>query len=341
MERMRIALLAVLGLALVVIVGVKFLKLEFVFGVVIPYLAFVTFVLGIVLRVLDWARSPVPYRIPTTAGQQYSLPWIKPSKFDSPYNKFGVFVRMALEVLVFRSLFRNTKMQLREGGKLTYHWEKWLWLAALVFHYSFLIIFLRHLRFFADPVPSFIQWLERADTFFEMGLPGLLLTDVLLVAAATYLFIRRVVIPQMKYISLSSDYFVLFLILAIALTGITMRYLWRVDVTSIKQLTMGLATFKPVVPKNLSIWFYMHFFFVSILFAYFPFSKLVHMAGVFLSPTRNLPNNSRMVRHVNPWEYPVKVHTYEEYEDEFREKMVEAGIPVEKPLEGVEEEKAE
>ena len=69
---------------------------------------------------------------------------------------------------------------------------------------------------------------------------------------------------------------------------------------------------------------------MSVLFAYFPFSKLVHMGGIFLSPTRNLSNNNRIVRHINPWNYPVKTHTYEEYEDEFREKMVEAGLPVDK-----------
>ena len=76
--------------------------------------------------------------------------------------------------------------------------------------------------------------------------------------------------------------------------------------------------------------FYIHLFILCVLIAYFPFSKLMHLAGVFLSPTRNLSNNSRMVRHVNPWNYPVKVHTYEEYEDEFREAMIEAGLPVEK-----------
>jgi nitrate reductase gamma subunit len=67
-----------------------------------------------------------------------------------------------------------------------------------------------------------------------------------------------------------------------------------------------------------------------VLFAYFPFSKLMHLGGVFLSPTRNLPNDSREARHINPWNYPVKVHTYEAYEDDFREKMIEAGLPVEK-----------
>jgi len=67
-----------------------------------------------------------------------------------------------------------------------------------------------------------------------------------------------------------------------------------------------------------------------VLLAYFPFSKLMHAPGVFLSPTRNLANDSRAKRHINPWSYPVKVHTYEEYEDEFRDAMKEAGLPVEK-----------
>ena len=56
----------------------------------------------------------------------------------------------------------------------------------------------------------------------------------------------------------------------------------------------------------------------------------MHMGGVFLSPTRNLANNSRMRRHVNPWNYPVKVHTYEEWEEEFRDKMKAAGLPLER-----------
>jgi hypothetical protein len=54
------------------------------------------------------------------------------------------------------------------------------------------------------------------------------------------------------------------------------------------------------------------------------------MGGVFMSPTRNLANNNRMKRHINPWNYPVHVHTYAEYEDDFREKMKNAGLPVEK-----------
>jgi hypothetical protein len=57
---------------------------------------------------------------------------------------------------------------------------------------------------------------------------------------------------------------------------------------------------------------------------------MMHMPGIFLSPTRNLKNISRKHRHMNPWNAPVKVHTYEEYEDEFRESMKEVGLPVAK-----------
>jgi nitrate reductase gamma subunit len=93
---------------------------------------------------------------------------------------------------------------------------------------------------------------------------------------------------------------------------------------------MGLVTFSPTIPGGIGPVFFIHLFLLCILFAYFPFSKLVHMAGVFMSPTRNLANNSRAKRHINPWNYPVHVHTYAEYEDDFREKMKKAGLPVEK-----------
>ncbi len=63
----------------------------------------------------------------------------------------------------------------------------------------------------------------------------------------------------------------------------------------------------------------------------------MHMAGIFLSPTRNLANNNRFIRHVNPWNYAVKFHTYAAYEDDFRDKMIEAGIPVDKEPEPAEE----
>jgi nitrate reductase gamma subunit len=301
-----------------------------VFGVAIPYAAVLVCVIGLVARVLRWANVPVPFRIPTTCGQQASLPWIRGARLDNPSTGVGVAGRMALEILTFRSLFRNTRARLIDGDRLVYRTDLTLWLGALAMHWALLIILIRHLRLLTEPVPGFVSAIERLDGFLQIGLPGFQITTIVFLAAVTYLLLRRFANAQVRYISLAADYFPLFLLLAIGLTGFTLRHLLKTDIAGIKELALGLVGFAPVVPTGISPLFYAHLFLVSTLLAYFPFSKLVHMPGVFLSPTRNLANNNRAVRHVNPWDYPVKVHTYEEYEDELREKMVAAGIPVER-----------
>jgi nitrate reductase gamma subunit len=208
--------------------------------------------------------------------------------------------------------------------------QKWLWLAALAFHWSFLVVLLRHLRFFLEPAPALVGVLAAVDGFFQVGAPVVYATDIVLLAALGYLLVRRLSDAQVRYISLFQDYFALYLLVGLAATGVLMRYYVRPDIVAIKQLTLGLVTFAPVVPATASPLFFVHLFLLSVLVAYFPFSKLMHMAGVFLSPTRNLANTNRMRRHVNPWNYPVKVHTYEEWEDEFRDKLKAAGLPVER-----------
>jgi [DsrC]-trisulfide reductase subunit M len=300
-------------------------------GVVLPYAAMVAFLAGIAYRVLRWANSPVPFHIPTTCGEQKSLPWIKSSWIESPHSKLGVAVRMALEILLFRSLFRNSKAEIRrDGPRLLYAEDKWLWLGALAFHWSLLIILLRHLRFFVTPVPGFILGMDAVDGFFQLSAPQLLVTDVLIIAALLFLLGRRFTNPRVRYISLFSDYLALFLLLGIAISGVLMRYFFKVDLEAVKQLAIGLVTFSPIVPASIGVLFFVHLTLVSFLLAYFPFSKLVHMGGIFLSPTRNLANDSRMVRHVNPWNYPVQVHTYQEWEEEFHDKIKAAGLPLER-----------
>jgi len=335
-----VSLIAVIVLFLIAYVGTQQgAGLQIVFGIVVPYLAVALFIVGFARRVIGWSRSAVPFRITTTCGQQPSLPWFKQAKIDNPSSTFGVIVRMFLEIVCFRSLFRNTRMKLMGGTKMTHQLELFLWIGALAFHYAFFAVVVRHLRFFTEPVPFFVTLTEQVDAFMRIevlydavqaGLPGVFLSGLVLLAATIYLFLRRIFIPQVRYISLANDFFPLFLIMGIALSGIFMRYFTKVDIVAIKELTMGLVTFRPTIPDGVSGLFFAHMFLVSILLAYFPFSKLMHLGGVFLSPTRNMTGNSRQVRHVNPWNYPVKVHTYEEYEDDFREKMVEAGLPVDK-----------
>ncbi|MEE4272773.1 MAG: sulfate reduction electron transfer complex DsrMKJOP subunit DsrM [Thermoanaerobaculales bacterium] len=326
-----VSLVAVAVLALLAVVAVASDDLRLVFGAVIPGVAFAIFLLGILARVIRWARAPVPFRIPTTGGQQKSLPWIKNSKLDNPSGTLGVLGRMFLEVFCFRSLFRNTKVELlTDKEKVSYIGTKYLWAAAMAFHWSMLIVVVRHFRFFVEPVPQFVELIEWADGFFQVGVPVIFATSVVLIVSLLYLLARRFFDPKVKYISLPTDYFALYLLLGIAVSGFLMRHLEKVDIVNVKAAIAGWASFQLVVPEGVGVMYFIHVFLVSVLLVYFPFSKLLHAPGVFLSPTRNMANNNRAKRHVNPWNPPIIGHTYAEWEEEFHDKLVASGFALDK-----------
>jgi nitrate reductase gamma subunit len=322
------SLLAVLAIALAGFAGGQFETGRSAFTWIIPYAAFLLFIVGFCRRIVEWAWVPVPFRIPVTCGQQRSLNWIRSARVDNPSTGWGVFARMAGEVFLFRSLFRNNRARM-EGQRLIVGDIQLLWIGALAFHGALLVILLRHLRLLVEPVPAFINAIERVDGFFQIGVPQLYVSDIVILAALAYLLIRRFHDPALRFISLFADYFALFLLLGIAASGILMRYFARIDIEGVKQFALGLAAFHPARPQSLGPWFFIHLALICALAAYLPFSKLMHMGGIFLSPTRNLANNSRARRHINPWNHPVKTHTYAEWEDEFRDKLQAAEIPLE------------
>ncbi len=309
------------------------LGFQSILGFTIPLCAITIFIFGTIWRILYWAKSPEPFPIPTTAGQEASLPWIKTNPLETPMTYTNVWKRMLLEILAFRSLFRNTDTNIFPiGPQVRYLSSKWLWFFALLFHYSFLIIFLRHFRFFIEPIPEWLMWLESFDGIMQIGVPRFFMTDMFVTISLLYLFLRRIVHPNVRYISLTNDYFPLFLLIGIVLTGMYMRYFDRIDVAQAKVYAMGIVTFRPQTSIGLNTIFFIHLTLLSVLLMYFPFSKLTHMIGIFLSPTRNMRCNTREVRHINPWNKPAPYRTYVEYEQEFHDVMIAAGIPLEKPI---------
>ena len=323
------ALIAIFILILVPWVGVQGLGLTYLFGVIIPYAAMAIFFFGVLQRLIKWSRIPNPFKIPTTGGQQKSLNWIRQSKLDNPSSTGQVIGRIFSEVFLFRSLFRNLSSRVGiQGTGVTYASAKWLWVFAIVFHYAMFTTVFRHLRFFTNPVPWPVRFVEGFDGWLEVGIPQVMISGLVLLSAVCLLLTRRLVIPRLRYISLMNDFFPLFLLIAIATTGALMRYIVGIDVPSVKELIMGLVSFRPVMIEGIGLLFYIHIFLASTLLAYFPFSKLMHAGGVFFSPTRGMANDNRAVHHENPWNYPVKFHTYDAFEEEFRDKMTEAGIPL-------------
>jgi nitrate reductase gamma subunit len=326
---LTISIISILILMFLAVITAMIPDLFWLLAAIVIYFAFFFFLAGFVYRVIRWALVPVPFRIPATCGQQKSLAFLNTNPIENPSGKTGVIFRMASEIFFFRSLLRNTNTSMYENRPV-YTRDIALWLFGLLFHASMLIIVIRHLRFFMEPVPHFINTLSAWDGMFELGVPTIYLSDILFAVSASYLLIRRLAVSKLRYISLAQDYIPLLLIICTAGSGILMRHIYKVDLLKVKELATGWTAFSTALPEGIGLLFFVHLFCVCALLFWFPFSKLMHMGGIFLSPTRNMANSNRMKRHVNPWNYPVKVHTYEEYEDEFREKMKTAGLPVEK-----------
>lgn len=324
-----LSVIAVLGIVAAAFAVAAYPPAAYVLTTIAPYIVLVVFLSGFVYRIVRWGKVPVPFRIPTTCGQEKSLPWIAAQPLENPCGKAAVIGRMAGEIFLFRSLFRNAKVRMI-NGRPVYDQDKWLWFFGLLFHGALAVIAVRHLRFFTEPVVFCVSFLSALDGFLEIGVPTLYLSDALLLAGLTFLFLRRVVQPQIRYISLFTDYFALLLIAGIAATGLLMRHVYPTDLAAVKNMVIGWVSLTPAPPPDAGVILYMHLNLIFVLAVWLPWSKLMHMGGVWMSPTRNMINDTRRRRHINPWNAPVSVHTYGEYEDEFRDQMKAAGLPVEK-----------
>lgn len=224
------------------------------------YLATAVMVIGIARKVIQYARVPAPLKIPTT---------------PAPTTKSGVTARMFREVVFFESLFKGSK---------------WSWLFGWLFHFGLLIVLIRHLRYFTDPVWTI------ADLLSDIGV----YMGFVMLAGLIGLLARRSLVDRLRYISAPSDYLMLVLLIAIAGSGLLMKYFFRTDIVAFKQFMLGLMYFD-WQPLPADFMLLIHLGLVIVLMLIFPFSKLLHVPGVFFSPTRNQADDPREHRHVAPW----------------------------------------
>lgn len=220
------------------------------------YAATAMLVAGVARKVVEYARTPAPLKIPTT---------------PAPATSAGVAGRMAREVVLFESLYRA---------------NKWIWLFGWVFHVALLVVLVRHLRYFTDPVWSAVA----------IAQPFGIYAGFAMLAGLAGLWARRFLVERIRYISTLSDHLMLALLVAIGASGLAMKYVAHTDVVAVKAFMLGLMAFDwqplPADPPLL-----IHLALVALLMAVFPLSKLLHAPGVFFSPTRNQADDSRERRH--------------------------------------------
>jgi len=218
-------------------------------------------VLGVVNKIRIYWKTPAPLKIPTT---------------PAPVTQGGVVIRMLQEVLLFKSLYRSDKL---------------LWVLGFAFHYSMLLILIRHFRYVLDPVWSVIDMIQPFGRYaafvFVLALLGLLA--------------RRMFIDRVRYITSPSDRAMLGLLIFIGLSGMMMSFFGaHTDIVMVKSFFRGLATFD-LQPLPADVPLLIHLGLVVTLMFIFPISKLLHAPGIFFSPTRNQIDNPREKRHLSPW----------------------------------------
>jgi len=228
------------------------------------YAATLTLVLGLVVKIKQYATTPAPLKIPTT---------------PAPTTKQGVVLRMAREVLLFQSLFKA---------------NKWIWLFGWMFHVALALVLLRHLRYFTDPVWTWVALIQ----------PFGLYAAFALVIGLAGLWGRRFLVERIRYITGPSDHLMLFMFAGIAISGLGMKYVAHTDIIAVKAFMLGLMyfNFQPLPSDPLVL---IHLGLVALLMIVFPFSKLLHAPGVFFSPTRNQVDNPREVRYIPGVQKPV------------------------------------
>lgn len=223
------------------------------------YLAAFVLVAGLALRIRRYWRVPAPLKIATT---------------PAPTTAGGVVLRLFREVAFFESLFRA---------------NRWIWLFSWMFHAALVLVLLRHLRYFMEPAWTWVVWVQPFGKYAAFAM----------VAGLAGLWLRRVAVPRVRYISSPSDHLMLLLLIGIALSGLALQYLARTDIIALKAFTLGLVRFDwqalPGSPVLLA-----HLAGVAVLLIVLPFSKLLHIPGVFFSPTRNQIDNPRERRYVPP-----------------------------------------
>lgn len=230
------------------------------FFAILFYLAFVVFGVGLAYKIYDFARTPAPLSIPTT---------------PAPTTTTGVAFRMAREVVLFESLFK---------GNL------WIWLFGWLFHMGLFLVLVRHLRYFVEPVWGWLAFIQ----------PFGMYAGFMMAAGLGGLWARRFFVERIRYISTPSDHLMLALLLLIALTGLSMKFLMHTDIVAVKLFFLGLMTFD-IQPLPAHPGLFVHLLLVALLMIIFPFSKLLHAPGVFFSPTRNQADNPRESRHLASW----------------------------------------
>jgi nitrate reductase gamma subunit len=221
----------------------------FLVGGILPYIAALVFLTGVVHRLLTWRRAP-----------QTGLMTLYPTQGSG-------WRSLVREALFFPSLFRG---------------DRTLWLFAWLFHAALALAFIGHLRVVTGMI-------DRGFGAFGIGAGGMTMLSTvaggfagaMLLTTVLLLLGRRLFLPRVREISSAPDFVGLFLLLAVITTGNLMRLGSHIYLTTTRAWATSLLTLSPSLalpPAAL-----LHLFCAELLVLYIAFSKLMHFGGFFFT----------------------------------------------------------
>ncbi len=146
--------------------------------------------------------------------------------------------------------------------------------AALCLHWGIIILFFAHLAGFIGGAYNLASWV---DLFRWVGLAA----GILFLYGVVWALVRRVSIPQVRAMSTPDDYIILLFLISIAGLGLYQSAVelvfgvsysagpWLASILKLQPNSSMIAG-APLINR-------LHIIFALVFFAYFPFTKLVHL----------------------------------------------------------------
>ncbi len=221
-----------------------------IFMTAMAYLAVASFAGRILWRILLLTRA----REVPTDGPGASTP--------------KLILKGAADILLLRRLFRDN------GA---------LWAGEWLFHISFILIVLGHMRFFFNPVPEFF------NTFRIMGYAA----GYVFLFAVLYILVFRVAIERGAYIS-QRNFILVLIAFFIGASGMYMHLIDRIDLVMVKEFGLGIVSFSPQAAPHGGI-FVIHFILAMLFILLIP--SHVFTAPFVVTDARRREEMLRKVMH--------------------------------------------
>jgi nitrate reductase gamma subunit len=210
------------------------------------YTAYVAFWIRFLMHAIVWWRAVRRHAVPS--GQLFA-------------SRLKAAALTAVDVILLGRLFRVNPA---------------LWLGEWVFHVTFLLVVIRHLRYFLNPVPLWV-W--------NMQTPGII-AGYVMPFSLLYILAVRFFSKREKYAAPANMVF-LVLVFFICSIGVFMHGVYKPNLVEVKVFILGVLSFSHA-PVPESVLFMVHFLLVLVLLLLLPSHIFTAPLVMYQARTREL-----------------------------------------------------